>query len=186
MIKERKNIMNIKQKRDYILHNVSTDTYNGLKIMYASLLAYDDLYNFKQEMSSIISKMEFGLTKLASKLDSHEVKMKAVKAQNGNLNITAVQAKFQGLEVLSNQLNQLEGIKANYEYSLELKKATIEAAKKLYFDVVGTAYQKWVSPNGPVLQAKFAEAEQWAKDNSHLVEPVLEADPNHVPLPENL
>ena len=178
--------MNIKQKRDYILHNVSNDTYNGLKIMYASLLAYDDLYNFKQEMGSMISKMEFGLSKLASKLDTHEVKLKAVRAQNGNLNITAVQARFQGLEVLANQLNQLEATKDNYQYSIDLKKATIEAAKKLYLEVVGTAYQKWVSPNGPVLQAKFAEAEEWTKQNGHLVEPVLEADPNHVPLPENL
>ena len=61
--------MDIQQKREYVLDGIRQDTINGLKLEYASLIKWDDLYNFRMELQSHISKLEFGLDNLLKNLD---------------------------------------------------------------------------------------------------------------------
>jgi len=186
MIKERKNIMDINQKREYVLNDIRQDTLNGLKLEYASFIKHDDLYNFRMELQSHISKLEFGLEGLLKKLDEKQRQLKAHKEANGNHNIDVATASFQSLEVLANTLTKLENDVANFEYSIGIKQLRIQASKDFYLQVLGKPYLKYTSKNGPVRQMKFAEARDWSKKNSHLVEPVIEPDTNTVELDEKL
>lgn len=178
--------MDINQKREYVLDGIRQDTLNGLKLEYASMIKYDDLYNFKMELQSHISKLEFGLEGLLKKLDEKKLALKAHKEANGNQNIDVQTASFQSLEVLANTLTQLENSIANFKYSIGIKEARIQASKDFYLQIMGKPYLKYTSKNGPVRQLKFTEANEWNKKNAHKVEPVIEPDPNHVPLPESI
>lgn len=178
--------MDIQQKREYVLDGIRQDTLNGLKLEYASLIKHDDLYNFRMELQSHISKLEFGLDNLLKNLDQKKQQLKAHREANGNHNIDVATASFQSLEVLANTLTKLENDVANFEYSIGIKQLRIQASKDFYLQVLGKPYLKYTSKNGPVRQMKFAEAANWSKKNSHLVEPVIEASPNHVPLPEGI
>ena len=120
------------------------------------------------------------------KLDEKKLALKAHKEANGNQNIDVQTASFQSLEVLANTLTQLENSIANFKYSIGIKKARIQASKDFYLQIMGKPYLKYTSKNGPVRQLKFTEANEWNKKNAHKVEPVIEPDPNHVPLPESI
>ena len=178
--------MDIQQKREYVLDGIRQDTLNGLKLEYASLIKHDDLYNFRMELQSHISKLEFGLEGLLKKKDQKEAQLKAHKEANGNQNIDVATASFQSLEVLANTLTKLENDIANFDYSIGIKKLRIQASKDFYLQVLGKPYLKYTSKNGPVRQMKFAEANEWNKKNAHLVEPVIGSEPNTVELEEKM
>lgn len=169
--------MDTQSKREVTLDQMTQSMLTGMKIIYKPMIDNDDMYNLDVELSSEISKLEFGKANLEKKLDQVTLEKKAIQRQTGSEHINPATASMQGLEVLMSQLAGKDKMISNYQYSIDLKTVMIDAKKQFYFDVIGKAYVKFVSKNKTTktfkTMSKPTEAQLWLHENNHKLDPVI-------------
>ena len=82
--------MDTQSKREVTLDQMTQSMLTGMKIIYKPMIDNDDMYNLDVELSSEISKLEFGKANLEKKLDQVTLEKKAIQRQTGSEHIKTV------------------------------------------------------------------------------------------------
>ena len=99
------------RKRDAVM--------SALAVEYKPEIEFDDLFNVEVDLSSAIARTDFRIKSLQGKLDEVSQRLAKLADANGS-RINTEKAFMQSLEVLGNQLQRLDDLKAKYTHSLEL------------------------------------------------------------------
>lgn len=146
----------------------------ALAVEYKSEIDFDDLFNIEVDLGSAIAKTDARIKSLETKLDEVSQRLAKIAEANGS-RINTEKAFMQSLEVLGNQLQRLDDLKAKYEHSKALLEAKRSAQVDFYAKTLGKAYVPYSSKARPA--EKSAEqrqlAIQWLQQNGYKLDPVI-------------
>tara|TARA_S200002703_G_scaffold145593_1_gene140046 strand:+ start:749 stop:1252 length:504 start_codon:yes stop_codon:yes gene_type:complete len=154
------------RKRDAVM--------SALAVEYKPEIEFDDLFNVEVDLSSAIARTDYRIKSLQSKLDEVSQRLAKLADANGS-RINTEKAFMQSLEVLGNQLQRLDDLKAKYTHSLELLTIKRSALVDFFAKTIGKAYVPYSSKARPA--EKSAEqrqlALQWLQQNGYKLDPVI-------------
>jgi len=168
--------MKTNDKQTHIISTKYDAVMSGLELMYAPETEHDDLFNIEVQLSSAIQNLQFKINTFKAKVDKTKIHEDNMATEAGYSNAGTAKAGMTQMEIYNKESSKLQRIAENFKHTLAILQTSKEAHTTFYKKVLGKEYVPYSKDavNKEKLAKKYAEAKEWVKNYSHLLEPVLD------------